>query len=447
MGGEMGVESQEGVGSTFRVTLPFALAQQAARPPLFPSTELRGLRVLVLDDNSTNLRILEGFVRRMEMQPAPVSSGPEALDALAAAHADRRPMDLAILDVHMPGMDGFEVARRIREDERFDDLVLLTVTSAGRPGDGALCEKLRISSYLLKPITPTELRDAIQLTLARDEATPGEAGLVTRHSLREAWGSLRVLIAEDNQVNQRLAVHLLERLGHKVEVAKSGLEAVTLFERSTFDLVLMDIQMPELDGEEATRRIREIEAARGGGRIPIVAMTAHAMKGDRERFLEAGMDEYISKPISQERVREVIRTLASRASEAGPGEAAGRAEAAVARSPGVSFDAKALLDRVDADRELLGTLIGVFKADRPGLLAGIEEALLVGDAVALADTAHTMKGALSVFGVEPARSLAEQLEMAGREKRLDTARELYERLGREVVAAENGLDTFLAELG
>ena len=220
-------------------------------------------------------------------------------------------MDMAVLDVHMPEMDGFELAKQIREDDRFGDLVLVTITSAGRPGDGALCETLGISSYLLKPITPTELRDAIQLTLAREDETPTEARLVTRHSLREAWEPLRVLLAEDDRVNQTLAVHILERLGHTVQVAGTGQEVLDALEESGFDMILMDIQMPEMDGLEATSHIRARETTKGG-HIPIVAMTAHAMAGDRERFLEAGMDEYISKPISQERLREVVRSLGAR---------------------------------------------------------------------------------------------------------------------------------------
>jgi PAS domain S-box-containing protein len=441
MGGEIGVESEEGVGSVFHFTLPFELGQQAARPPVLPSAHLRELRVLILDDNATNRRILEEFIVRMEMRPMTVSSGEAALTALATAHAAGNPIDMAILDVHMPVMDGFEVAKRIRDDDRFDELVIVTITSAGRPGDGALCERLGISSYLLKPITPAELRDAIQLSLARARDTPGEAALVTRHSLREAWGSLRVLLAEDNQVNQKLAVHLLERLGHQVQVAKNGVEAVELFERSTFDLVLMDIQMPEMDGEQATRRIRELETKRGG-HIPIVAMTAHAMTGDRERFLEAGMDEYVSKPINQERLREVLRNLGRPAND-------GRDTRPVSRAPetahanGAAFDGQALLARVDSDIDLLASLVAVFKADRPGLMAEIEESLASRDAVALTDTAHTMKGALSVFGVEPARSIAEQLELAGRQERLEDARELYDQLGRAVVAAEEGLEAFL----
>jgi CheY-like chemotaxis protein len=270
--------------------------------------------------------------------------------------------------------------------------------------------------------------------------TTDEAGTVDRTERPEAGRSLRVLLAEDDQVNQRLAVHILERLGHQVQVANDGIEAVGIFDRSPFDLVLMDVQMPEMGGVDATRRIREIEAKRGG-HVPIVAMTAHAMEGDRERFLECGMDEYVSKPISPEHLRELVRTLAGDAGmHRAPTTAAGS-------SPGTAtFDGQALLARVESDKELLGTLVAVFKADRPGLMAGIEEALAAGDAVALADIAHTMKGALSVFGVEPARSTAEQLEMAGREKRLQNARELYDRLGHEVVAAEHGLEAFLSEV-
>jgi CheY-like chemotaxis protein len=304
---------------------------------------------------------------------------------------------------------------------------------------------LGIASYLLKPITPTELRDAIQLTLARDQDDAGEAQLVTRHSLREAWGSLRILLAEDNEVNQRLAVHLLERLGHRVQLAGNGAEAVELFERSPFDLVLMDIQMPGMDGEEATRRIREIEANREG-RVPIVAMTAHAMRGDRERFLAAGMDEYISKPIDQERLRELLRTLGRPRSDARSEAAPGPATPPATHADAPPFDRQALMARVDSDVALLESLISVFKADRPGLMAEIEESLAAGDAVALAGTAHTMKGALSVFGVEPARSLAEQLEDAGRQKRLEDARALFDQLGRAVLLAEEGLESFLAEI-
>ncbi|HET9948363.1 MAG TPA: response regulator [Longimicrobiales bacterium] len=458
MGGKILVESEVGVGSTFWFAVRIERGQPAQRPPAVPAVALGGLRVLVVDDNLTNQRILQGFLGRMGMPSVCVSSGEEALEALEEAHAAGTLPRLAVLDVHMPGMDGFEVARRIRADRRYDDLVILTITSAGRPGDGVLCEELGIASYLLKPITPTELRDAIQLTLAHARK-PTRANLITRHSLREAWQSLRILLAEDNEVNRRLAVAILERLGHTVEVAVTGREAVEKVERGDFDLVLMDIQMPEMGGVEATQRIREREA-RVGGHLPIVAMTAHAMAGDRERFLEAGMDDYVSKPISQERLREVVRNLGRRAAAAAEPPAAASSEGApeegAARETimdkggtddGATIDREGLLSRVESDVQLLDTLVGVFKADRVDLLAAIEEALAGQDAGALADSAHTLKGALSVFGVEPARSLAEQLEQSGRSGALGGARELYERLRAAVEGAERKLDALLAELG
>jgi signal transduction histidine kinase/CheY-like chemotaxis protein len=457
MGGEISVESREGAGSTFHFTVPFRLGSQPARPPVLPTAELRGIRALVLDDNDTNRRILESFLARMDMEAVGVRTGKEALEILEGSHRAGEPLEMLITDVHMPGMDGFEVARRIREDERFNDLVIVTITSAGRPGDGALCEQLGIASYLLKPITPTELRDAIQLTLARDRRVQSQSGLVTRHSLREAWQSLRVLLAEDNQVNQRLAQAILERLGHRVTHAKTGRDVLALWERETFDLILMDIQMPEMGGVEATAIIREREAERGG-HIPIVAMTAHAMAGDRERFLAAGMDEYISKPISQDRLREVVRNLGARAGEdqseatllAGPEslqtENGPMTISASDDAGGLPFNRDALLARVESDLDLLRTLVSVFKADRPKRMEEIENALDAGDSMALSAAAHTIKGALSVFGAEPARSLAEDLENRGRTGQVDGVRDLVERLDEAVLATEQALDGFLREL-
>ena len=450
MGGEIRVTSKEGEGSTFAFEARFAHGQKPARPPSLPSAEVRGLRVLVVDDNQTNRRILDGFLQRMEMSPFSVDSGEEALAALREAYGAGDPLDMAIVDVVMPGMDGFELAKRIRSDPRFDDLVLITLTSAGRPGDGALCEQLGIGSYLLKPITPTELRDAILLTVAREHEPASETHLVTRHSLKEAWQAMHVLLVEDNKVNQKLALHILERLGHVVEVASNGREAVEILETKDFDLVLMDIQMPEMGGIEATAKIREREAAEGG-HVPIVAMTAHAMTGDRERFLDAGMDEYISKPINQERLREVVRSLAVPAGEGAPAAdheppTTAPPSPATGQTTLPAFDRAELMERVESDLELLSTLVGVFKADRPNLMGAIEEAIAVGDAEALTDAAHTIKGALSVFGAEPARALAERLEHTSQAGQVDGAPDLYAQLTGAIQLTEDGLDAFLAEL-
>jgi signal transduction histidine kinase/CheY-like chemotaxis protein len=308
MGGKLLVESEVGVGSTFHFTVRFGVGKDAVKLPRVPVADLAGLRVLVVDDNETNRRILQGFLRRWGIEAACAGSGVEALRLMDLAHGAGTPMHMAILDVHMPDMDGFELASKIREDGRFSDLVLVTITSAGRPGDGALCAELGISSYLLKPITPSELRNAMSLTLARDDRATTEANLVTRHSLQEAWEPLHVLIAEDDRVNQRLAGYMLQKLGHTWEVVGDGQAALDRLAESDFDLVLMDVEMPKLGGLEATARIREREAIEGG-HLPIVAMTAHAMAGDRERFLEAGVDEYVSKPVSRDQLRDVVRGL------------------------------------------------------------------------------------------------------------------------------------------
>jgi PAS domain S-box-containing protein len=453
MGGTIEVESEEGAGSTFRFNARCGLSHQPARAPTLPTSKIQGLRVLVVDDNSTNRRILKGFLDRMHMFSTSVASGEEALVALDEAHAADHPFDMAILDVLMPFMDGFQLAERIRGDDRFDDLVLITLTSAGRRGDGARCEQLGIGSYLLKPITPTELRDAIRLTVGREREPATEMGVVTRHSLREAWQRLRVLLAEDNQVNQRLALAILDRLGHAVQVVSNGREALEALDSAEFDLVLMDIQMPEMGGLEATRHIRDREA-KEGGHLPIVAMTAHAMAGDRERFLAAGMDEYISKPISQERLREVVRNLGQPGSGAPavsePASVAS-AEAGVeppseSNGPGAAFNRTELMERVESDLDLLSTLVGVFKADRPNLLGAIEEAIAAGDAEALTAAAHTIKGALSVFGAEPARAIAERLELSSWKGEVETAPDLYAELGEAVQGVEEGLEALLAEL-
>jgi PAS domain S-box-containing protein len=460
MGGQIEVASAEGEGSAFRFHASFKTSHQPARVPTLPASEIQGLKVLVVDDNQTNRRILEGFLERMGMESVSVTSGAAALEALDAAHGSGAGFDMAVLDVLMPEMDGFQLAEKIRADHRFDDLVLITLTSAGRPGDGALCEQLHIGSYLLKPITPTELRDAMLLTVARDRNAPAEGSVVTRHSLREAWQSLRVLLVEDNRVNQRLALTILERLGHDVTVASNGREAVEAVQAADFDLVLMDIQMPEMGGVEATQIIREREAA-AGGHLPIVAMTAHAMTGDRERFLDAGMDEYISKPISQERLREVVRSLGAVGSggprEGGAVSAARTGPAAAISTPTSApsaaenggppaFDRAELMERIESDADLLSTLVGVFKADRPQMMGDIEEAIAEGNAEGIMTAAHTIKGALSVFGAEPARALAERLELSSRAGDIVEAPDLYQQLGEAVQRTEDGLDALLAEL-
>jgi PAS domain S-box-containing protein len=316
MGGRIWVESDVGQGSTFHFTARFGLSTAAAlRATLGQPERLHGLPVIVIDDNATNRRILEEMLRNWRMKPVMAASGEAGLDRLREAAARCQPFRLVLLDVMMPEMDGFEVARRIRQDPALAGANVLMLSSGDQVRDAALCRELGVARYLIKPVKQSDLLDAITRIVARgvpenQVARQGPAPTAARPKPL-AGRSLRVLLAEDNVVNQRLAVRLLEKMGHSAHVANNGKEAVEAVEQEAFDLVLMDLQMPEMGGLEATAALREREAVGGGTRLPIIALTAHVMKGDRERCLEAGMDGYVSKPIrTQELRREIDLVLA-----------------------------------------------------------------------------------------------------------------------------------------
>jgi signal transduction histidine kinase/CheY-like chemotaxis protein len=297
MSGKIWLESSEAGGSTFYFTAllqPHAQDPAARRPPR-QSEELKGLSVLVVDDNSTNRRVLTGLLARWGMDFTAVEDAHAALAALAQAQVEGRSFRLILLDGHMPNVDGFALAEQIQKQSTPMHAVVMMLTSAGHLGDGARCRALGISAYLVKPIRQRELLNAICQVLGAGPQAP-DLPLVTRHTLHEEKQSFRVLLAEDNAVNQVLAVRLLEKRGYSVVVAANGRDAVEALEKENFDLVLMDIQMPGMDGFEATAAIREAEKLTGK-HIPIVAMTAHALKGDQDRCMAAGMDGYVSKPI------------------------------------------------------------------------------------------------------------------------------------------------------
>jgi CheY-like chemotaxis protein len=291
MGGKMEIESEPGKGTTFTFIVPIARARKAgSRPTHLPVPQLRGLSVLVVDDNATNRLILSDTVASWGMHPTAVEDGRSALQLLVHA-ASSEPFSLVLLDAMMPVIDGFTLARQIREHAALRDLPILMLSSAGRVNPDRIAG-LGIANYLLKPVKQSELLEAIQVALSlSSNQQPISAEGTSSHQ-----STLRVLLAEDNAINQRLAVRLLEREGHQVQVVATGTEVLARIQRERFDLVLMDVQMPEMDGLEATRRVRQREQTTGT-HLPIIAMTAHAMKGDRERCLEAGMDDYIAKPI------------------------------------------------------------------------------------------------------------------------------------------------------
>jgi two-component system sensor histidine kinase/response regulator len=312
MGGSLAVESTPGHGSTFRFQIEVgASAARLPRPSTVLAKKLIDMEVLIVDDNATNRTILKANAQRWGMAPSTASSGPEALDLLKQAAAAGKAFPLVVLDGHMPGMDGFEVANEIQRCPKLAGATILMLTSDGLTADATRCAELGIAAYLLKPIKPSELLKSMLKVLGKNvirlplgPTTIGETG-PGAETVPSAIRKLRVLLAEDNAINQKVATRLLEKEGHIVTLGQNGREAVEAWERATLDLVLMDISMPEMDGFAATALIREREKERGG-HIPIIAMTAHAMKGDRERCLDAGMDDYLSKPIKPKELRTML---------------------------------------------------------------------------------------------------------------------------------------------
>jgi two-component system, sensor histidine kinase and response regulator len=429
MGGEIAIESEVGKGSTFRFNGRFgkAVVQSATAPARSPS-HLRGLSVLVVDDNATNRRVLSGLLRLWMARPTAVDSGPAALTEIRRAAAAGETYSLLLVDAMMPDMDGFSLVEQLRNDPLIATTTIMMLTSADRQTDAARCRQLGMSGYLVKPVKADELQIAILAALGGTSLSnrlpaPGPRAPVPPPT-DVAPMPRRILLAEDNPVNQRVALHLLAKAGHSTLAVVNGREVLDALARETFDLILMDVQMPEMDGFEATRAIRAQEQETGR-HIPIVAMTAHAMKGDRERCLAAGMDDYLSKPVQK---AELLRVIQSATAGAGP--AADPAPPVGLSEP--VFDIEVALDRVDGEEEFLEEVVQLFLADAPCRMDEIQRALSQKNCKRLASAAHSLKGATGCLGGSRASAAALRLEEIATQGDLSNAAEAFARLQQEL---------------
>jgi PAS domain S-box-containing protein len=413
MGGNCGVVSDVGVGSTFWFTLHLAASTTRAAPKLTPQ-QLQGHRVLVVDDNATNRRVMTLQLSRHELDVQAASTAEEAIGFLETAIADGKPYEILLVDQHMPKMDGPTLGARLRAHSRFAQMRLVLLTSMGRRGDARKYADLGFDAYLLKPVSQRDLQDCLALLLGSNPAASG-APLITRHQLRalrardRAW----ILVVDDNPVNLKVARGLLEHDGFRVDTATNGLEALAAWESGKYDMVLMDCQMPEMDGYEATREIRRRED--GVVHIPIIAVTAHATVGAERACLDAGMDAYISKPLNRVRLQncmmqflpaELISTTDALAASSVPPTRIVTTDAR--RGPPIEWSQITDVSGGDADfeRELIETFAASAAENLDRLTVGLTQS----DFPEMKRAAHSLKGAAASVGANPTRDVARQIE-------------------------------------
>ncbi len=398
LGGKIWLDSEVGRGSSFSFTMKLGRHNGTWLDQTSRSARMRGQHVLIVDDNLTNRRILEEVLANWGATCVSVNGGPAALEALRQSGESHQPFDLALLDGMMPEMDGFDLADRIRRESSCPELDIIMLTSGCGPDQNEHCRSLGISALLLKPISQSELFNEIVKTLELASEPPTSDSVLTLIENPKPVGRLRVLLAEDHVVNQKVATHLLKNLGHQATVVGDGLQALAALEGETFDVVLMDIQMPEMDGFQAVATLRERERQRGG-HMRVIALTAHALKGDRERCLGAGFDDYLCKPLRATELREALDSLAAE-----PASQQDRTLIGLER-----------LERTcDGDAEFMREMIDSYIDTSPGLMCRIDAAVEARDLNRLTAEAHGWKGISQTMGFEEFAALCRQLEDAGR---------------------------------
>ena len=432
MGGDLLLNSEEGRGSTFffDVELPLShVPADASESDV--AVDLTGVRVLVVDDNETNRRILEEMLKGWKMQPTMADSGSAALEEMRRAASTSLPFDLVLTDCHMPQMDGFMFAEELQKSPELAGATIMMLTSADRKGAYDRCQQLGIAATLLKPLKQQELRTTIVEILSKADRSQRQSAPIPVVTPSLNGLRLRILLAEDHQINQQVAIRLLKKLGHEVQVVENGQLALEALEKDEFDVVLMDVQMPVLDGFKAVAAIREQEQSTGRHQL-VVAMTAHAMSGDRERCLSAGMDDYISKPISATAVSKALSRVMERSPVALNGASQNGVASAETPPEASPFDFEAAQAQFDGDRDFLNELFEIFLQTAPQMLATLRSAAEQLDLHATGEVAHLIKGTVANFCADPSYAAALKLEQICQTKNVDEFSAAHQDLAGEV---------------
>jgi CheY-like chemotaxis protein/HPt (histidine-containing phosphotransfer) domain-containing protein len=404
------------MGSTFWFTVRLAkppaetLVNAAAIPCL---ADLRGVRALIVDDNPINRQILSKRLATWDMRVFACNDGPDAFLALGEAVDEGDPFNIAIIDMQMPGMSGEVLGRMIKADRRFAGVKLVMMTSTGMRGDARRSREIGFSAYLLKPVNLNLLADALGMVLSEKDADGGTGSTVTRHLIRESERSrIRILLAEDNATNQQVALSMFKKLGFPaVDLVETGNEVLAALAQKTYSMVFMDVQMPEMDGLQATKCIRDVSSASVQHDIPIIAMTAHAMQGDREKCLAAGMNDYITKPIALKALAEAV----NRWRKPGYREDGNRSADNTGDGKEVSaiFNYASLLERMMGDSKLAREILRTFLEDLPVHIEKLKTTIVSRDKPGIASQAHSLRGAVANIGGDLLSSVAAELERAG----------------------------------
>lgn len=429
MGGKIWVESEENKGTKFHFTISFEVQKNpVGKWDRLNLSQLIDMPVLVVDDNYTNRKILFDILKGWKMKPNLTADGYEALKAIKEAKERNETFPLILLDGQMPEMDGFQLAENIRNDKDGEAPAIIMLTSSGQRGDARKCRELGISAYLTKPVKHFDLLDTITEALCSKQSENQNPELITKYTIEEKRTKMKILLVEDNSVNRKFITSLLRKRGYILLEAFNGREAVESFKNEQLDLILMDIQMPEMDGVEATNAIRDLERETDS-HIPIIAMTAHAMKGDRERFLQAGMDGYISKPVQ---VNELLNTIEEINHSLMKNISGSAGEKTLISQEESLIDKDNLMARIDNDMELLKELSDLFNEDSDRLLKSIHMSIQDNDLTLLERQAHTIKSSVSNFSKGPAFEVAHKLEFMARDRKLENVMEIFNLLKNEV---------------